>query len=215
MTNPTPDRLQSELKQPSRKPHRALLSSFTVVLDACVLCNSTIRDFLLWAADLAMFRPAWTRDILQETFEALTGPLGLSVERADYVITQMKTAFPEAEIEGYEGLISAMTNDEGDRHVSAAAVRVSAELIVTRNVKHFPPDSLSPYGVETLHPDDFLRDLLDMDPERMIEVLTNISQRRKCPPKTVDELLEALHNNGCRGFAEDLRTALRRHYEDS
>ena len=43
-------------------------------------------------------------------------------------ITAMQTAFEDACVTGYAGLISSMSNDEKDRHVLAAAQRVFAEI---------------------------------------------------------------------------------------
>lgn len=64
-----------------------------------------------------------------------------------------------------------MRNDPKDRHVLAAAVRTSAGAVVTANLKDFPPAALGPYGVEAIHPDDFLLDLLDLDRPTMLQVL--------------------------------------------
>jgi predicted nucleic acid-binding protein len=216
MINPNPDKPQVEVKRPTRKAHRALLTSFAVVLDACVLCNSTVRDFLLWAADVALFRPVWSRETIEEVQRVLLGRgFGLAPERVDYLIGQMRTAFPEAEVQDYERLLPVVANDESDRHVIAAAIASGAQLIVTNNLRHFPEETLRPHHLEACSPDEVLRDLLDLDPERMIDVLATIAERRKCPPKSIDELLEALSSNGCPGFANDLRDALRKHYVDS
>lgn len=43
---------------------------------------------------------------------------------------EIRHHFPEAWVEGFEPLIEVMTNDPGDRHVLAAAVRSNSELIV-------------------------------------------------------------------------------------
>jgi hypothetical protein len=55
--------------------------------------------------------------------------------------------------------------DPDDRQVLAAAIRTSADVILTFNIKDFPADSLAPYGIETCHPDPFLVDQLDLDPQ--------------------------------------------------
>ena len=45
----------------------------------------------------------------------------------------------DALVEGYERLIPALTlPDPADRHVLAAAIRASADLIVTYNLREFP-----------------------------------------------------------------------------
>jgi hypothetical protein len=135
-------------------------------------------------------------------------------ERIEYMMGQMQTAFPEALIENYEALIPAMTNARKDRHVLAAAVMAKAQVIVTENIRDFPDHALSPFRIEAISPDDFLRDLLDLYAERMVEVLMSIVERRKMPPKSVDELLVALEHNGCSGYAQDLRETLKHFYAD-
>jgi len=50
-----------------------------------------------------------------------------------------------------------MTNDPGDRHVIAAAVKCGAEAIVTFNLRHFPDAALDTWNIEVQHPDEFSR----------------------------------------------------------
>lgn len=55
--------------------------------------------------------------------------------------------------------------DPNDRHVLAAAIRAGAEVIVTLNLQDFPAERLSPYAVSAKHPDDFILDLADLEPQ--------------------------------------------------
>ena len=73
----------------------------------------------------------------------------------------MERHFPEAEVTEYEKLIGAMTNDPKDRHVAAAAVLAGTRIIVTFNLKDFQASSLSAWGIEAQHPDEFLVSILD------------------------------------------------------
>ena len=75
----------------------------------------------------------------------------------------MRRHFPEAWVEGFEPIIDVMTNDPGDRHVLAAAVRSHSELIVTYNRRHFPAASLQPWETDVQGPSTFLRGLYDLD----------------------------------------------------
>jgi hypothetical protein len=85
-----------------------------------------------------------------------------------------------------------MTNHRKDRHVLAAAVRAGAALIVTANVRDFPAAALEPFGVEAVHPDDFLLDQLDLDQDRVLESLERLVARNTRTPQTVPELLDIL-----------------------
>lgn len=196
-----------------RKTRRPLITGYPAVLDACVLANVTVRDFLLYSAWLALYRPMWSTKIIDEMSGAIV-KMGVSSERVTYLSERLQDAYPEAAVQGYDTLISVMTNDPKDRHVLAAAVAGRAQMIVTFNVKDFPQESLTPYSIQVKHPDDFLRDLLDLDEERMVEVLETISQAREMPPQTPDELLAALENAGCAGFAGDFREVINRRYKD-
>jgi hypothetical protein len=88
----------------------------------------------------------------------------------------MRSSFPNALVEGYEALVPAMTNHPKDRHVAAAAVRGGAALVVTADIGDFPPQSLSEYDIEAVHPDGFLLDQLDLSPE--VTIATLVEQRK-------------------------------------
>ena len=51
----------------------------------------------------------------------------------------MAAYFPDARVTSYEELIGSMTNHPKDRHVLAAAVAGRADVLVTENLKDFPP----------------------------------------------------------------------------
>jgi predicted nucleic acid-binding protein len=171
------------------------MAAFRVVLDACVMLPQTLNDLLLTLADAELFRPVWTPDLLDEVERNLSGErFGNSPEQAARRVQQMRRAFPFAEEEsrGYRELIPAMANEPKDRHVVAAAVRSGAALIVTADLKDFPRAVLDPFDVEVVHPDEFLCDQLDLDPEAVFECIHVLVARNTLPPRTVGELLELL-----------------------
>ena len=131
-------------------------NQYIAVLDTCVLAPMPLCDTLLrLAEDPAFYIPKWSSDIVRELRSTLQR-MGYTPAQADRRITAMETAFEDANVSGYEHLVASMTNDPKDRHVLAAAVRCGAHAIVTANVKHFPPDSVKPYDMDVLTPDDFL-----------------------------------------------------------
>lgn len=111
--------------------------------------------------------------------------------------------FPAAMVTGHRTLIDAMTNDPKDRHVLAAAVRGGAELIVTQNVRDFPPAATAPYDIEVSDQDAFLLDQRALDPVAVRRALTRQVSRYRREPRTVADLLIALGRtgNGCPHFA--------------
>jgi HTH-type transcriptional regulator / antitoxin HipB len=48
-------------------------------------------------------------------------------------------------------------------HVLAAAIAGHPDCIVTANLKDFPEDALAPFGIQVVHPDDFLIAQMDLD----------------------------------------------------
>lgn len=165
-------------------------TTFRVVLDANVLFPFSVRDTLLRAAYAGMYQVYWSEEILDETTRNLIGTGRMGKAQAAHLVEEMKRAFPEAMVEGHSALIPTMPNDEKDRHVAAAAVKVGAEVIVTRNLKDFRE---LPEGLEAQSPDVFLADLFDLEPSRMITLLRQQARALRKPPKTFEDLLAGLH----------------------
>ena len=96
-----------------------------------------------------------------------------------------------------------MKNDEKDRHVAAAAVKVGAQVITTANLKDF---GALPDGIEAQSPDVFLCNLFDLDPEGFVELLREQAADLVNPPMDLDELLARLAR-----VVPDLVAAIREH----
>ncbi len=103
-------------------------------------------------------------------------------------------------VTGFEHLIpSVELPDADDRHVVAAAIHSGASLIVTFNLKDFPPERLKPYNLTAQHPDDFIFDLLDLHAARVCEAAANHRRSLKNPPKTADDSLTMRYTGPIRG----------------
>jgi predicted nucleic acid-binding protein len=162
---------------------------FRVVLDACVLYPLKLRDILLGAAMSNFYQVYWSEMILDEAMRNLISDGRMSEAQASNLAAAMRRLFPEAQVTGYEDLIPSMRNDQKDRHVVAAAVKAGAQVIVTENVRDFRD---LPSGIEAQTSDEFLSNLFDLHPSRMMEVLASLSERYKRPPLGVAQLLESL-----------------------
>jgi predicted nucleic acid-binding protein len=120
-------------------------SDFSVVLDACVLATPRLCDLYLRLAEPPrLYTPLWSSEILEEVRRVQTTKFKkpYSKELSDYWQLEVSKAFPEAVVMDWEVLLPAMINHEKDRHVLAAAVKARSSLIVTFNLKHFPPSAL-------------------------------------------------------------------------
>ncbi|VDK92343.1 hypothetical protein BANRA_04365 [Pseudomonas aeruginosa] len=65
-------------------------------------------------------------------------------------------------------------------------------MIVTFNLKDFPPEVLEPFEIEAVHPDDFIADLFDLDQAAVLEAAQAQRASLKNPPHTARELLDRL-----------------------
>jgi predicted nucleic acid-binding protein len=145
------------------------IDQFVGVLDASVLIPMPVADTLLrLAEEPAFYAPRWSDSILNEVRRTLSSKFGYSEKQATRRLKTMNAAFPEAMVTGYENLVDSMTNHPKDRHVLAAAVRCRAHAIVTNNEKHFPRESLEPYGLECVSADKFLEDQYHLNPDVFI-----------------------------------------------
>jgi predicted nucleic acid-binding protein len=187
--------------QEGSSTHRDLVA----VLDACVLFPASLRDTLLRLAETPrQYIPKWSDQILEEVTRNLEGRRKLAPAKIAHLIRQIESHFPEARITGYQKLIDAMTNDPKDRHVLAAAVHFGAQVIVTSNLKDFPPDSLSKWRIEARHPDNFLIELLSHDPEAVVGKLLDQAATIDRPLPAVLRTLRA----GVPRFAADVASRL-------
>jgi predicted nucleic acid-binding protein len=168
--------------------------TLVVVLDASVLYPLPLRDTLLRVAETGVYRPYWSERILDEVRRNLIAKRGATDTQADELLDAMRRAFDTAAVPepAIERLEPAMTNDPKDRHVLATAVAASAQVIVTLNLKHFPPHACELFGIEPLHPDAFLLDLHSLDPDIAFEVVERQAEALARPAMTIEELLDRL-----------------------
>lgn len=109
-------------------------------------------------------------------------------------------------VTGFEHLIPFVElQDADDQHVVAAAIHSGASLIVTFNLKDFPPERLKTYNLSAQHPDDFFFDLLDLHAARVCETAANHRRSLKSPPKTVVDYLDTLLKQGLTQTVGQLR----------
>ena len=176
-----------------------------VVLDACVLVPYPLFDVLLRLANEHIYKPVWSETILAEVERTCVRKLDHQAHRVRERIRLMNEAFPAALVSGYDAIVDSMPNHPKDRHVLAAAVVAKSGAIVTANLRDFPAGILTQYGIEAIHPDDFLLGIYDLNPRATKAALEGLLSANASPPKTIRELAEFLRPTTPAFAAELLR----------
>jgi predicted nucleic acid-binding protein len=182
-------------------------SDLIALFDACVLFPAPLRDLLVQLALADIFQAKWTDQIHEEWIRnVLKNRQDLAREQLERTKGLMNSKVRDCLVTGYEWLIpSLQLPDLDDRHVLAAAITSNAKIIVTFNLKDFPDSALNPYGIEAKHPDDFIADLIELQPLIVPGEAEVVRQRLKNPPKTFDEYTEILLKQGLPGSVTMLK----------
>ncbi len=131
-----------------------------LVLDACVLYPTVLRQILLGAARAGLFAPLWSDRILEEWARA-TRKLGAAAEAlARGEVAALRSAWPGALVAPAPALAAGLVlPDPDDVHVLATAIASGADAIVTFNAADFPRHVLAAEGIARRDPDGLLWEL--------------------------------------------------------
>ena len=170
---------------------------FVAVLDACVLYPPSLRDLFMRLASALVYQPRWTEDIHEEWMRNVQKNRP-QITRAQLERTRrlMDGISDESLVTGYEAHISTLIlPDPDDRHVLAAALTAEAAVIVTFNLSDFPKSALAPFGIQAMHPDQYLTALFEDAPELFLLAVREHRAALTRPPKTAEAYLETLGAN--------------------
>ena len=176
--------------------------------DANVFYSVVLTDVLLSLGVAGLFRPRWTEQIHEEWMRNLQH----NRPELEWAKIERRRAFMDISIEdclvpGYEKIIPTLQlPDANDRHVLAAAIQAEASLILTFNLRDFPASILSSYQVNAIHPDEFLKNLLEQEPESVYETLEKMRERKTRPALSSKEFLQKIANQNLPQFVSLLKT---------
>lgn len=141
-----------------------------------------------------LFKAHWTQKIHDEWKNALLrNNSDMRPELLDRTQQLMDEHVGDALVTGYESLIETLSlPDPDDRHVLAAAIHSNAGAIITHNLKDFPEESLSPYHIEALHPDEFIYLQIEISASHCLSAFKAQRMALKSPPMEVEEFLTCL-----------------------
>ncbi len=178
-----------------------------VVVDANLLYPFHLRNLLVQFGVDAVIAPRWTARIHAEWIGNLVAAGRAPEGRLLLTLDLMNSALPAAEVRGWEARMEGLTlPDPDDRHVLVAALAAGAGTILTMNLRDFPASALAPHGVSAVHPDDFLCELHNADPD-LLQASTEAAQAnlsRSAP--SVAAYLDVLDHRGLPQFTRRLRS---------
>lgn len=148
-----------------------------VLIDACVLYPTVMREVLIGVAAQGLFEPLWSARILEEWARA-AARLGDGFEDlARGEVALLRARWPNAEIV-YSPDVEAGLHlpDPDDTHVLAAAIAGKADILLTMNLKDFPTRAVSEQGVVRRDPDSLLREMFEENPDTVGQVAENVRQ---------------------------------------
>ena len=146
-----------------------------VMMDACVLYPTVMREVLIGCAAEGLFQPRWSPRILEEWARA-TRKLGPEAEvfaRGEIAI--LSAQFPQSSVAVVHGSETQFwLPDPDDIHVLASAVAGGCDFILTSNDKDFPRDILAEHEVFRANPDTFALRLHDEAPDVVQSVAARV-----------------------------------------
>ncbi|MEZ5351970.1 MAG: PIN domain-containing protein [Bryobacteraceae bacterium] len=170
----------------------------TAFVDANVLYPSELRSFLLYLHRTGAFRVRWSDRVHEEWTEALLRRRpDISREKLLRTRSLMEGTAPDALVTGYEDRIASLhLPDPHDRHILAAAIHYEADVIVTINLRDFPPAAVEPHGIVVMHPDQFTISLWHRFSELVVDAARDHRSSLQNPPRSQLEYLKVLAVQG-------------------
>ena len=183
------------------------MANIAVLYDACVIYPAPLRDFLMELTLSGLYRAKWSAYIHEEWIRnVLKTRADITREQLYNIRDLMDLSAADALVFDYEHIIPSLElPDKNDRHVLAAAIRSSASVILTFNLKDFPALVLESYGIEAQHPDEFISNLIDKNPALVCSSAKLCRNRLKLPPLDVEHYLNNLERQSLPATVAKLR----------
>ena len=198
---------------PKRRSEGAPTKIPGVVLpDANVFFAPRLRDLFLHLHEAELINVHWTREIENEWTRNVLAKQHADPNAIQACLHGMRDAAEGWEVAGYEKFIEHFESvDEKDRHVAAAAYKLSLEewpgqpvALVTKNVKDFPHAAFTGTNIICFSTADYLDALYAEEPERVLEVIEGCRKKLKAPKVTREEYVAILVKHGCDRMAQTL-----------
>jgi predicted nucleic acid-binding protein len=181
------------------------------ILDADILYSRVLYEFMgRIATGMRELDLVWSDQLIDEATRVLRTRKGLPAHAAARWVSYLQTAFPAGRVDISDALaddtLSGLTSDPDDRHVCALAVASNADYLFTAD-RGYLRDKLASMGVTTMHPDQFLTQLLDREPSAVLDTL-EAQAWAWAGGRSITELIDALERANATQFAAAARRAL-------
>ncbi|MEM6939307.1 MAG: PIN domain-containing protein [Pseudomonadota bacterium] len=146
-----------------------------VLIDACVLYPTVMREMVLGVAAQGLFEPLWSARLLEEWARAAAkqGPTAEAQARGEIAV--VKATWPQALRPAAPGVEARLwLPDAGDLHVLAVVIDASADVLLTLNAKDFPRGTLAEEGLRRADPDGYLLEHWQNAPEAVEAVAAQV-----------------------------------------
>lgn len=183
--------------------------AFVALYDASVLRPGALRDLLVRLGCSGLYQAKWTEHILDEAFLAIVSEQPELDQKLDRLRELMRGSIPDVTVTGYEDLVPSLElPDPNQRHVLAAAIACSAQVVVTSNPRRFPEAQLQRYNIEAQSPDEFIINVLELAPARVVSIVQDQARALAQPEIPFEDLLDRLRAVGLPRTAAAIRQQL-------
>lgn len=176
-----------------------------LLMDACILYPTVLREILVGVAQAGGFVPLYSDRLLEEWARAAArnAPESAGVARTE--IALFRVAFPTGCITPALGAEDALSlPDKDDLHVLAAAIEGKAEAVLTVNLRDFPTRTLGRYGLLVRTPDSVLLELFQGGAGNVADVVEAVRARTEAISGQAQPLKPLLKRAGLPRLAKAL-----------
>jgi predicted nucleic acid-binding protein len=173
-----------------------------VFLDANLLYPFHLRNLLVQLSVERLVKVRWSAAVHEEWISNLVADGRVTRDRLQRTRKIMDHVLPDATVRGYERHIEGLSlPDQNDRHVLAAAIEAGASIILTFNLKDFPPEQLASHRIVARHPDSFLCELHSSDPGAVEAAVDAARLNLTVTAPAVETFVAVLKRQGLISFA--------------
>jgi predicted nucleic acid-binding protein len=179
-----------------------------IFVDTNVLSPISLMDMMFSLNDDEVHEVLWTDHLLAEWERVIVREHRRSPDAAAAITATVREFISDGRIpdEAYQHLVNRVDGPDPDDCVHmAAAVGGRAEVIVTWNLSDFESNYLKVHGVTVTDPDTYLCALLDELPDEVLATIRRMAARKRRPPMSAMDVLDALDKAGVHEFASQIR----------